>query len=423
MPAMKYVAVNPTDRKWSLPGFLRRVLDRWKILAALAVTIPLLIAVFLTQYAGRDPQLHFQNGMAAAKSGDTETVLHEASRLLKTPGFESYGHMLRGTWFLETREYVAAANEFGMATDDPKTRTEAYTRRGEAFYRMHQFVNAEQMLLQALKLDADNSDARRWLASTYYDLGSMSLALEHLRIIGDMNADDGRPFRLIGRIEKDFQHHGEAIDDYREALRRTLLESEREAVNEELAECLVHQLQYSEALRTLQDAKPTAPVFALQAACYAALGDSLKAISKANDALHLNPDLVSAILTRASIELETGKAVNVIDLLERAAAAHPGNFEILFQLVKALRLAGRVEEADEKSRRLAELEKLVDEFAKLNATAFSDLGNADLRFQLGQLALKIDRADLARSWLEAALAIDPDLVRARNLLRELNAAQ
>ena len=391
-----------------------------KIFAIIAV----LCAAFLVlPWTGRDPLLRFQHGMAAAKNGDTETVLHEASLLLKTTGFESYGHMLRGTWFLETREYVAAANEFGMATDDPKTRTEAYIRRGEAFYRMHQFVNAEQMLVQALELDADNSDARRWLASTYYDLGSMSLALEHLRIIGEMNSDDGRPFRLIGRIEKDFQHHGEAIDDYREALRRSLLESEREAVIEELAECLVHQLQYSEALRTLQNAKPSAPVFALQAACYAALGESLKAISKANDALALNPDLVSAILTRASIELEIGKAENVIDLLERAAAAHPGNFEILFQLVKALRLAGRAAEADVKSARLAELEKLVDEFAKLNAIAFSDLGNADLRFQLGQLAQQIDRPELARIWLEAALAINPDLVSARNLLKELKEAR
>lgn len=423
MPAMKNVAVNRTNQKWSLPGSLRRVMDRWKILATLAVTIPLLIAVFLTQYAGRDPLLRFQHGMAAAKNGDTETVLYEASLLLKTTGFESYGHMLRGTWFLEMREYVAAANEFGMATDDPKTRIEAYTRRGEAFYRMHQFVNAEQMLLQALELDADNSDARRWLASTYYDLGSMSLALEHLRIIGEMNSDDGRPFRLIGRIEKDFQHHGEAIDDYREALRRSLLESEREAVTEELAECLVHQLQYSEALETLQDAKPSATVFAIQSACFAALGDPVKAISKANDALALNPDLVSAILTRASIELEIGKAENVIDLLESATAAHPGNFEILFQLVKALRLAGRDAEADARSARLAELEKLVDEFARLNALAFRDFDDANLRFQLGQLAQQMNRPDLARTWLAAALAINPDLVGARDLLNELNATR
>lgn len=417
---MKYVPVDKTDPKWFWRTPLKRVVRHWKIFAMIAM---FLAAFLVLPWTGRDPLLRFQHGMAAAKNGDTETVLHEASLLLKTTGFESYGHMLRGTWFLETREYVAAANEFGMATDDPKTRTEAYIRRGEAFYRMHQFVNAEQMLVQALELDADNSDARRWLASTYYDLGSMSLALEHLRIIGEMNSDDGRPFRLIGRIEKDFQHHGEAIDDYREALRRSLLESEREAVIEELAECLVHQLQYSEALRTLQNAKPSAPVFALQAACYAALGESLKAVSKANDALALNPDLVSAILTRASIELEIGKAENVIDLLERAAAAHPGNFEILFQLVKALRLAGRAAEADVKSARLAELEKLVDEFAKLNAIAFSDLGNADLRFQLGQLAQQIDRPELARIWLEAALAINPDLVSARNLLKELKEAR
>ena len=420
MPAMKIVAVNRTDRKWSLPGSLRRVVDHWKISATLAVTILLLSVVCLMLQAGRDPQQHFENGMAAANKGDAETAFHEARFLLNTPGFEDHGHMLRGTLFLETQEYAAAASEFQMATGNPKTRTAALTRCGEAFYRLHQFVDAEQVLLRALEEDDDNSDARRWLASTYYDLGSMALALEHLKIIGKKNPEDGRPFRLRGRIGKDFQHHGEAIQDYREALRRSLPESERDAVTEELVECLVHQLQFSEALETLQHAKPSAQVFALQSACYAALGDSSKAISKADDALALNPDLVSAILTRASIELEVGTPENVIGMLEDAAASHPGNFEILFQLVKALRQAGRNSEADEKSGRLAELEALVDEFARLNAMAFRDLGDAPLRFQLGQLAQQMDRPELARTWLEAALAIEPDLVNARNLLKKLN---
>jgi len=420
MPAMKYVAVNRTNWKWSLPGSMRRVVDRWKILATLVVTIPVLIGVFLMHRAGRDPQLHFQNGMAAAKSGDAEMVFQEASFLMKTPGFEDHAHMLRGTLFLGTQEYVAAAAEFQMATDNPKTQIEALTRSGEAFYRMHRFIDAEQVLLRALEQDENNSDARRWLASTYYDLGSMAPALEHLKIIGEKNPEDGRPFRLRGRIGKDFHHHGEAIEDYSEALRRSLPESERDAVTEELAECLVHQLQFSEALDALQDAKPSAQVFALQSACYAALGDPIKALSKADDALAFNPDLVAAILTRASIELEVGKPENVIEMLEEAATSHPGNFEILFQLVKALRQAGRISEADDKSARLAELEALVNEFAKLNAIAFRDLGDAELRFQLGQLAQKMDRPELARSWLEAALAIDPDLVKARNLLKELN---
>ena len=121
--------------------------------------------------------------------------------------------------------------------------------------------------------------------------------------------------------------------------------------------------------------------------------------------------------------MEVGKAENVIGLLEDATASHPGNFEILFQLVKALRLVGRNAEAEAQSARLAELETLVDEFARLNTNTFSDLGNADLRFQLGELAQRMGRPELARSWLEAALAIDPNFVSARNLLRELNEAR
>lgn len=420
---MKLVAVNRTNQKWFLPGWLRPTADRWKIFATLAALIPPLIVVYLMQRAGRNPLLHFENGMAAAKSGDAETAFLEANFLLKTPGFEAQGHLLRGTLFLETQEYVAAVRQFHAASENPKTRIEALTRCGEAFYRMHRFIDAEQMLLQALEFDADNSDARRWLASTYYDLGSMSLALEHLKIVGEKNPEDGRPFRLRGRIEKDFHHHGEAIDDYREALRRNLSESERGAATEELAECLVLQLQYSEALETLQNAKPSAQVLALQSACYAAVGDSTEAIRKADEALALNPDLISAILTRASIELEVGRPENVIGLLEEAATSHPGNFEILFQLVKALRLAGRNSEADARSAQLAELEKLVDEFARLNALAFRDFDDANLRFQLGQMAQQMNRPDLARTWLAAALAINPDLVGARNLLNELNATR
>ena len=379
--------------------------------------IAVLLAAFLMlKHSRRDPLLRFQHGMAAVRNGDEETVFREAGLLLKTTGFESWGHMLRGTWFLETRKYVAAAHEFGMAKDDPGTRIEALTRCGEAFYRMNQFVDAEQTLLQALELDADNSDARRWLASTYYDLGAMSLALQHLKIVGINNPSDGRPSRLSGLIHRDFEQFGEAIPEYEEALQRELIPEEHQAVVLELADCLVHQLRYDEALKTLKSASETAESLAIQASCYSALGNSNEAIAKADTALKLDPLLRSAILTKAAIFLENDRAEEVVPILEAAVKTYPNDFDVLFQLIKAWRLTGRTDQADSQEQKLAELETLIDEFAALNKQAFSEVDNAELRFQLGRLAIRLDRPELAGSWFQAALAIDPQHSEARRLL-------
>ncbi len=376
-------------------------------------------AFLILQQAGRDPLLRFQIGMDAVRNGDGETVFREAGRLLKTSGFESSGHMLRGTWFLQEHSYDAAADEFGLATENPETRVEACTRCGEALYRMQKFVDAERMLLLALQYDESNSDARRWLASTYYDLGIMSSALEHLKIIGTDNPSDGRPYRLRGLIEKDFKQFGDAVTEYETALKRELPPAERQAVLLELSDCLVHQLRYDEALKTLTSAPRSAETLSLEAQCYAALGKLDEATNRADEAIRLNPNHVPAILTKAGIALENGQAETVRPILEAAAKTHPNDFDILFQLIKAWRLTGRTAQADAHSAKLAELEKLIDQFAALNTQTFTDLTNADLRFQLAQLAFRLDRPELAGSWLQAALAIDPQHTEARKLLESI----
>ena len=81
---MKYVPVDKTDPKWFWRTPLKRVVRHWKIFAMIAM---FLAAFLVLPWTGRDPLLRFQHGMAAAKNGDTETVLHEASLLLKTTGF------------------------------------------------------------------------------------------------------------------------------------------------------------------------------------------------------------------------------------------------------------------------------------------------------------------------------------------------
>lgn len=368
-----------------------------------------------------DPNRWYLRGLSAVADRDRETVLREASRLRKATGFESYGHMLRGKWFLSSQAFAAAAAEFQLAARNTSLRTEALTRCGEAFYRMQRFLDAENVLLQALESEPSNSDARRWLASTYYDLGAMTSALEHLKIIGSDNPTDGRPYRLRGLIQKDFEQYDQAIPEYEMALTRELPATEREAVLLELSECLVRQLRFEDALKTLKVASQTSKSQSIEAQCYAALGRPDDAERLADEAIQLDPSNVAAILTKARILIENGQAEKVLPTLRTTAEKHPGNYDVLFQLVKALRLTGNSVEADAMEPRLSELNRLIDEFSALHLKAFNDVGNADLRFQIAQIAMKLDRPKLARIWLQAALAIDATHTASRDLLDSLPA--
>jgi tetratricopeptide (TPR) repeat protein len=399
-------------------GLWNQILLRWKFFAVAAAALPLVVWL-VWQAVHQDPLLRYRSGIAAISVGDGDTAFREAASLLKSPGFEAWGHLLRGQWFLKTEKYAAAAREFGLATENEQTRAEAYTRGGEAFYRMQQFVDAEKMLLMALESDPESSDARRWLASTYYDLGAMSLAMDQLQIVGVRNPTDGRPYRLRGLIQKDFKQFGEAVTEYQESLKRELIPDQRQAVLRELAECLVQQLQYEQALEVLQTAAETAESLVIEAQCFSALGNTDEALKKTNAALQLDPDHRAAVLTKAAVLLETNHAEDAVSMLEAAVQRHSNDFDLLFQLNKAWRLTGRTAEAEAHAAKLAELEKLVDEFAELNSRAFDDLENSELRFQLGQLALRLDRPELARSWLQAAHAMNPAHSETRKLLESL----
>ena len=403
------------------PIHRHRVWTRWWPGIGVVILAMVAAGIFLVLRTSA-PRSHYERGQQAAREGDSERVFREAAVLLKTPGEEAYGHLLRGTWFLQTDKLEAATREFQLAAENPETSVEAWTRCGEAFYRLHRFLDAEQALLQALEQNDADSDVHRWLASTYYDLGAMTLALEHLRIVGESNPADGRPYRLRGLIQKDFELFGEAIPEYEEALRRELLPTERAAVIVELAECLKHQLRYNEALKLLETADESARSYAIAAQCHADLGHSELALTAVDRALELDPKLRPAMLTKASILLESGRAEEAVPILENAAATYPQNFEVLFQLIKAWRLAGRSADADARMGKLAELEALIDQFSALNKQAFADVGNAELRFQLGSMALKLGEPKLAESWFEAAIAIDSGYAEAAEALTRLQAS-
>src|SRR5207245_527041 len=79
-------------------------------------------------------------------------------------------------------------------------------------------VEAEPFLRYVVSVRPETIDARRGLATIYYDRGAMSKALAHLEKWVELDGGDGQARRFMGVIYKDMGANAPAAEHYRAAL-------------------------------------------------------------------------------------------------------------------------------------------------------------------------------------------------------------
>lgn len=368
------------------------------------------------------PQERFRRGVEAFRAGDRATLESQASALSGVQGYESQAALLSGMALFQKGRLRAAVETIGRATGNPETRAAAFSLAGEAFYKLHRPGDARQALTEAVRLSPEDVAARRWLASADYDLGLMPEALTHLRKVAELAPDDPRPDRLAGLIQKDFENYGEAVAPYRESLRRDPNRADADEVRAELAECLIKLLRPDEALEALAPAKDTATVLTLRGEAERAKGDAEASRRLFLRALEQDPNHARALTLLGTTETEAGSTADAIGHLEKAARLEPADFEVRYKLAQALRLAGRAADAEREDRRATELRELRTRFTDLHDRAMKAPTDAQVRCDLGKVALELGRDDLAAMWFEAALAIDGNRNDAREALIALGNA-
>lgn len=361
----------------------------------------------------------FRTGKEAFARGDLATVRTAAEALRTGKNSGPHARLLEGMLFLRNGRLFEAIQTFGHAKDDPETRALAYALSGEALCRARQFRDAEKILSTAIQLDPSQTDAHRWLAALYYDIGAMGHALEQLGIVAEQAPEDARPHRLRGLIRKDFEQYDKATAEYRESLRRNPNQPDRQEVLVELAESLVRQGRDGEALEVLHDATPSADVLSLQAQCRWNRGEKEAASKRVNEALQMAPNHLDALKLRAAVELDAGDAAAAVKTLNLAAKHHPKQYEVHYKLAQAYKRLGKSDLAQKEVKAMQESREIRTRFAKLHERAIADPTNADIRYELGQVALEFGKPELARSWFLATLAMVPDHAGARQALRNV----
>lgn len=361
----------------------------------------------------------FARALVAIRAQNAADVEYELMWLAGKSDYEAQSSLLAGWLFLERRDVERALDEFRFTTDIPGQKSLSLALIGRAFYQAQRFPEAEKALLASLRENPDEVEAHRWLGAAYYDVGRIPQAEAHLLRVAELAPADPRPHRLIGQIRREAGEFDGAIESYQESLRRDAHQPDRDAILLELTRCLYHLRRYDDAIATLADGPSNPDSWALQAECHQALNRAADAQRLLDQALAVDPDHELSLFLASTLAKEAGNKERVVELLSRAAAAHPESYQLHYSLSQALRAAGRNDDSQRVQAAAEALRKVYERLDSLKSLAVTDTASAQLRYEIGALSAQLGNFEAAEGWFKAALALDRNHAASRQALERL----
>ncbi len=353
-----------------------------------------------------DSSTRFETGLAAVKRQDWKTVRRCAHQLQQDDDFQAHASLLHGYDLMAAGQAEDAFVTFSQANSHPETREFAYHEAASMLYESGQFSQTILMCRQVLEWNASRTDTQRLLAAAYYDIGAMVQAISTLQVVIEQQPDDYRPHYMQATILHDFERFEDAALAYEQASWR--LSQNTSARDEVLAgwgACLVRLRRYEEALKAMKPAGNGPEVEAQRAAALFSLRQSEAALKAAESALLQRPLHPEAVAVAAQCYELSGDGSRGITLLQQAAEAHPHQLELHVRLAEMLGANGQGEEALEHRKIAAKISEDRREFSHRQQALVHDETDASLRFEIAQLAVRLGKIEIARSWLRAAVGM------------------
>ncbi|MFM7162967.1 MAG: tetratricopeptide repeat protein [Planctomycetaceae bacterium] len=304
----------------------------------------------------------------------------------------------------------------------PATTVRAFTLMAECYSRLGRPAEAVQAAQEALRKDPQALAADRWLAASAYDLGAIDLAADSLRRLSRGIPSDARPDRLLALIQKDSGHPEQAVAHYRESLLRQPDPVDAQQVWQEYAECLLDTQQPQAALDILAPAEASVVVELLRARAHAGLGDTQSEAAALGRARTAAAGDLGVLLASARFALREGALDEALQWGRAAVAGHPHDSMAHYVLGQALERAGEANAARAQFDLFQQWRDQEERFATLHAEASREIENTAIRMELGELAERLRKPELAKTWYRAALSLNPRLNAAQQALDRLERA-
>jgi tetratricopeptide (TPR) repeat protein len=381
----------------------RRWLGAW---TGLALLVGLGTAAALHYHANRLDH-HLRQGREALQRRNWAAARQQAE-WLERAGHPDHAHLVRGQIDLHHGDLAGAILEYNAIRHDrPEVLVEASRAYGLAFLSVGKLVEAERFLLYVLDVSPDDVDAHRGLARVHYERGALTRAVSHLEKWSRLVPEAGEPHRWLGLAYDGLGADAPAVRHYRLALEKGVSPRLAREVTVELAESLVKQRQFAEALacldrgdaESLRDAPPAPELRA----------ESLYGVGRGADAARILDQILRegtasprALRVRALIHAAAGETSDAVALLEKALRTDPHDHASRYQLAQAYQSLGRSEEAAEQHRLLEKTRELLDQLADLNQQASEKPTDPRVRRRLAEVCMRLGKPDLAQMWLQAA---------------------
>lgn len=388
------------------------------------VAIFLFLAIFVSLIYQHfaDPYRIFLSGLEGTRINNTSRVRSAIDLLESEKSFVLQRKYLLAWNALQEGRFRESLRLADESKSHPDVEIEARIVAGQAAYRIGAAGTAQTYWEESLALNPDALEPHRWLGVLYFDLGAMDNALIHLRAVSRLDPADFRAERLMGLINRDYERPEAAIFHYQESLRRSPNQPDRNAVCLELAECQLKQRNFEAAIESLAGCPDSPRRSRLLARCLLNLSSLDQARDLAESSLSQEPLDLDALQLNAEIALADGDISKASDFLRRAVDQHPYSHGVRAQFAQVLGRLGRKTEAQEQLQTAEELQKLWQRFSDLQIDAINRPVDAQIRYEIGLLANRLGKRDLAVSWFRAALAINPSFSLASEALNDLEGA-
>ena len=352
----------------------------------------------------RTPEELFQQGLLSVQKQDWSEVLRCANELKRDPKFAKEQHLFRGIYHLKMGGAPAAAlKEFQRLEPVGAVREPALLYVGEALYRLDRILEAESMFVALAAEHPEHADAHRWLAGIAHDLGDMSRSMDELKLLIRLEPSDYRPYMLQGQIHVDLELYRDVVDFYARAETLHPPESVLAEMLPEMARSQIQIREYTAARETLVRAPRSARVSALDAECRLNLDDEPGARLQLEDALKRDPELTYALRLLGRLELDAGHPDAAIEPLRKVVELDRSDHESRHQLAQALRLTGKISEANDVARQAARTIEINHQLSELLRESIASPQDAEILERMAKLCDELGKSALAAKWRKAAL--------------------
>ena len=324
-------------------------------------------------------------------------------RLERDPAWRDDHRLLAGADRLRRGDVDGAVLFLGSIEPRGPQRLPHQLLLGEALYQAGRMAEADQLFARLVADFPNEADAHRWVATILYDNGALNPAMASLERATQLAPDDFLPHRLMAlTYVQDFRQYDDAIRHYRLALERQPPEQTRQEIQRELAQCLVFQKEFAEALDIIRQVPASPRQQLVQIEALRGLGETAEAREVWNRLQQTSPKLEGGALLGALLDLDEGQAANARERLRTVLARDPHNVVARNQLVRACQMLGETDQAKAEAERLQASKILHERHDRLATQALAEPGNAPLRRELAELCDQLGRPADAARWRRSA---------------------